>query len=139
MVYAATWPGRGFLEGNPGLPLVVIVVPAMMLGASVAAARRIPDRSDPEALRRECRREGLVAGALTGGVAALLITILTLGTMVILHRQFPAPTTEAYFSVALFSPLIGILTGWIAGWWSADAGHRPTPQPEGPPSVLSTD
>jgi hypothetical protein len=139
IVYAATWPGRGFLDSNPLLPLIVIVVPpAMMLGASAAAARRILRRSDPGAVRREGWREGLVAGALTGGVSALLITTLILGTMVILHRQFPARTTEAYFSVALFSPLIGMLIGSIAGW-SADAIHRPTPQPEGPPSVLSAD
>jgi hypothetical protein len=139
IVYAATWPGRGFLDSNPLLPLIVIVVPpAMMLGASAAAARRILRRSDPGAVRREGWLEGLVAGALTGGVSALLITTLILGTMVILHRQFPARTTEAYFSVALFSPLIGMLIGSIAGW-SADAIHRPTPQPEGPPSVLSAD
>jgi hypothetical protein len=138
-VYAAAWPGRGFLNSNPLLPLVIVVLPAMMLGASVAAARRTPGRRDPEALRRECWRQGVGAGALTGGVAALLITTLILGTMVILHRQFPARTTEACFSVALFSPLIGMLIGFIAGWWSADAVHRPTPQSEDPPGVLSAD
>jgi len=139
ILYGATWPGRGFLDSNPLLPPVVIVVlPAMMLGASVAAARRVLRRSDPEALRREAWREGLVAGALTGGVAALLITTLILGTMVILHRQFPAPTTEAYFSLALFSPLIGMLIGSTAGW-RADATHRRTPQPDGPLGVLSDD
>lgn len=140
MVYAATWLGRGFLDGNPVPPLVVMaVLPAMMLGASAAASRRTPGRSDPDALRRECWRQGVAAGALTGGVAALLITTLILGTMVILHRQFPAPTTEAYFSVALFSPVIGMLIGYVAGLWSADAIHRPTPQPEGPPGVVSAD
>jgi hypothetical protein len=139
IVYGATWPGRGFLDSNPLLPAnLIVVLPAMMLGASVAAARRVLRRSDPEALRREGRREGLVAGALTGGVAALLITTLILGTMVILHRQFPAPTTEAYFSVALFSPLIGMLIGSIAGS-RADAIHRATPPPDGAPSVLSAD
>jgi hypothetical protein len=110
----------------------------MMLGASAAAARRIRRRSGPEAAGRECWREGLVAGALTGGVAALLITTLIFGTMVIQHRQFPAPTTEAYFSVALFSPLIGMLIGSITGS-NAAAIHRPTPQPEGPPGILSSD
>jgi hypothetical protein len=75
---------------------------------------------------------------LTGGVAALLMTILILGTTVILHRQLPAPTTEAYFSAAVFSPLIGMLIGSTAGR-RADAIHRPTPQQEGPPGVLSTD
>ena len=45
--------------------------------------------------------------------------------MVILHRQFPAPTTEAYFSVALFSPVIGMLIGYVAGLWSADAFIAP--------------
>jgi len=140
MVYAAAWPGRGFLDGNPLLPLVVMVVlPAMMLGASVAAARRLLGPNDPEALRRECWRQGMVAGALTGGVAALLITTLILGTMVILHRQFPARTTEGYLSVALLSPLIGMLIGSAAAWWSADAGHRSTPRSEGPPSALSVD
>ena len=139
IVYAATWPGRGFLDGNPVPPLVVIVVlPAIMLGASVAASRRTPGRSDPEAVSRQGLRQGVVAGALTGGVAALLITTLILGTMVILHRQFPARTTEGYFSVTVFGPLIGMLIGSIAGW-SADAIHRPTPQPEGPPGVLSAD
>jgi hypothetical protein len=63
---------------------------------------------------------------------------LILGTMVILHRQFPARTTEAYFSVAVFSPLIGMLIGYVAGVWSG-AIHRPTPQPEAPPSVLPAD
>jgi hypothetical protein len=139
IVYAATWPGRGFLDSNPLLPpALIVVLPAMMLGASFAAARRILRRSNPEAVRREGWREGLVAGGLTGGVAALLITTLILGTMVILHRQFSAPTTEAYFSVALFSPLIGMLIGSTAGR-RADAIHRPTPQPEGPSSVLSAD
>jgi hypothetical protein len=139
MVYAAAWPGRGFLDSDPLLPLVVIVVlPAMMLGASVAAARRIPRRSDHEAVRHEGWREGMVAGGLTGGVAALLITTLIVGTMVILRRQLPAPTTEAYFSVALFSPLIGTLIGSVAGW-RADEIHRPTPQPDGPPGVVSAD
>lgn len=135
-MYAATWAGRGFLDRNPLLPAVVVVVlPAMMLGASVAAARRIRSRTDPEAVRHKGWREGLVAGGLTGGVAALLITALILGTMVILHRQSPAPTTEAYFSPVLFGPLIGMLVGSIAG----AAAYRPSPQPEGPPSVLSTD
>jgi len=140
IVYGATWPGRGFLDSNPLLPVVFIVVlPTMMLGAAVAAARRVVPRSHPEAVRRDCWREGLIAGGLTGGVAALLITTLILGTMVILHRQFPARTTEAYFSVALFSPLIGMLIGSIAGRWCADAIHRPTPQPDGPPDVLTAD
>jgi len=139
MVYAATWPGRGFLDGNPLLPLAIVVLPAMMLGTSAAAARRLLGPNDPEALRRECWRQGVVAGALTGGVAALLITTLILGTMVILHRQFPARTTEGYLSVAIFSPLIGMLIGSVAAWWGADAVHRPTPRSEGPPSVLSVD
>jgi hypothetical protein len=136
IVYAATWPGRGFLDGNPLLPAVVILVlPAMMLGASVAAARRVRSRTDPEAVRHKGWREGLVAGGLTGAVAALLITTSILGTMVILHHQLPAPTTEAYFSVALLGPLIGMLVGSITG----AAAYRPSPQPEGPPSVLSVD
>jgi hypothetical protein len=137
IVYAATWLGRGFLDSDPLLPLVVIVVlPAMMLGASAAAARRILTRSDSEAVRREGRREGLVAGALAGGFAALLITTLILGTTVILHRQLPAPTTEAYFSLAIFSPLIGMLIGSVPGW-RADAIDRSTPRPDGELGVLS--
>jgi hypothetical protein len=54
--------------------------------------------------------------------------------MAILHRQFPASTTEAYLSVTLFGPLIGMALGSIAG----AAVYRPTPQPESPPSALST-
>jgi hypothetical protein len=135
VVYAATWPGRGFLDGNPLTPVAILVLLALMLGASAAASRRTPGRCDREALRRECWRQGVVAGGLTGCVAALLITTLILSTMVILHRQFPARTTEAYFSVGLFSPLIGMLIGFIAGWWSADAIHGATPQPDAPPSV----
>jgi hypothetical protein len=138
IVYASTWPGRGFLDGNPVPPLVVILVlPAMMLGASVAASRHTARRSDADAVSREVWRQGVVAGALTGGVAALVITTLILGTMVVLHRQFPAPTTEAYFSVALFSPLVGMLIGSIAGGsvranangppLSAPGGDRDTP------------
>ena len=51
--------GTRFLDGNRCYPAVVIVVlPAMMLGASAAASRRTPGRSDPEALRRECWRAG---------------------------------------------------------------------------------
>jgi hypothetical protein len=139
IVYAATWPGRGFLDNDPLVPLVIIVVlPAMMLGASAAAARRTSGRTDPEAVRRDCRLQGVVAGALTGGVAALLITTLILGTMVILHRQSPAPTTEAYFSVALFGPLIGMLIGSVAGP-RADASHRPAPRPDRAPGVLPAD
>jgi hypothetical protein len=59
--------------------------------------------------------------------------------MVILHRQFSAPRTQAYFSVAVFSALIGMFIGSIPGRSTADAVYRPTPQPEDPPSVLSAD
>jgi hypothetical protein len=48
---------------------------------------------------------------LTGGVAALLITILIFGTMVVLHRQSPAPSTEADMSVLFFGPLLGMVLG----------------------------
>ena len=131
MVYAATWAGGGFLDGTPALPLVgLVVVPVMMLGASAAAARRIRGRCDPEVLMRESWREGLVAGALTGGVASLLTAILVLGTMVIVHRQSGAQTTEGYFSVTLFGPLLGMVLGSIA----AAAVYRPTPHSDSSPS-----
>jgi hypothetical protein len=137
-LYATAWAGRDFAHMNPWATLVIVLVlPAMMFGASAAAARRTSGRSGPEALRRECWRDGVVAGALTGGAATLLVTILNLGTMVLLHRQFPARSTETYLFADLFTPLLGMLIGSIAGWWSADAVHLPTPPPESPPSVLS--
>lgn len=43
IVYAAAWPGRGFLDSNPLLPLVLIVVPpAMMLSASAEGEQPRP-------------------------------------------------------------------------------------------------
>src|ERR1700733_12887111 len=134
------WPHRvrGHVAGTRLSRRESCATPRRHRGAAGDDARRMPGRSDPEAVSRQGLRQGVVAGALTGGVAALLITTLILGTMVILHRQFPARTTEGYFSVTVFGPLIGMLIGSIAGW-SADAIHRPTPQPEGPPGVLSAD
>jgi hypothetical protein len=102
--------------GNPWLILVVVV--AVLLApaaAGAAAAWRIPERDDPEALTGDRLRQGLTAGALTGGSAALLITILTLGTMVVLHRQSPAPSTEAHMLVLLWGPLLGTALGLAAG------------------------
>ena len=98
--------------GNPWLILVVVVVAfAAPTAAGAGAAWRTSGRDDPEALRRDRLRQGLAAGALTGGVAALLITILIFGTMVVLHRQSPAPSTEADMSVLFFGPLLGMALG----------------------------
>jgi hypothetical protein len=102
--------------GNPWLPLVVVVVVfAAPIAAGAAAAWRTPGRDDPEALRRDRLRQGLAAGALTGGVAALLITILIFGTMVVLHRQSPARSTEAHMLVLFFGPLLGTAMAAVGG------------------------
>jgi hypothetical protein len=117
--------------GNPWLPLVVVVVVfAAPTAAGAAAAWRTPGRDDPEALRRDRLRQGLAAGALTGGVAALLITILIFGTMVVLHRQSPAPSTEAHMLVLLFGPLLGTALGLGGG--SVQALRQPKPAPRSP-------
>jgi hypothetical protein len=102
--------------GSPWLILVVVVaVFAAPTAAGAAAVWRTPGRDDPEALRRDRLRQGLAAGALTGGVAALLITILTFGTMVVLHRQSPAPSTEEHMLVLFFGPLPGTAMAAIGG------------------------
>jgi hypothetical protein len=102
--------------GNHWLILVVVVaVFAAPTAAGAAAAWRTPGRDDPEVLRRDRLRQGLAAGALTGGVAALLITILIFGTMVALHRQSPAPSTEEHMLVLFFGPLLGIALGLGGG------------------------
>jgi hypothetical protein len=112
--------------GNPWLHLVVVVVVlAAPTAAGAAAAWRTPGRDDPEALWRDRLRQGLVAGALTGGVAALLITILIFGTMVVLHRQFPARSTEAYMLVLLFGPLLGMALGLGGGSVQARRHTKP--------------
>lgn len=109
--------------GNPWLILLVVVaVFAAPTAAGAAAAWHTSGRDDPEALRRDRLRQGLAAGALTGGVAALLITILIFGTMVVLHRQSPAPSTEAYMLVLFFGPLLGTAMAAVGG--SVVAGRR---------------
>jgi hypothetical protein len=102
--------------GNPWLTLVVAAaVLAAPIAAGAAAAWRTPGRNDPEALRRERLRQGLTAGVLTGGVTALLITLLTFGTMVVLHRQSPARSTEADMLVLLWGPLLGTALSAVGG------------------------
>jgi len=121
-----TWYGAA-RTGNPWLPLVVVVVVfAAPTAAGAAAAWRTPGRDDPEALRRDRLSQGLAAGALTGGVAALLITILIFGTMVVLHRQSPAPSIEAH----MFDPLLGMALGLGGG--SVQAFRQPKPAPRSP-------
>jgi len=125
-----TWYGAA-RTGNPWLPLVVVVVVfAAPTAAGAAAAWRTPGRDDPEALRRDRLSQGLAAGALTGGVAALLITILIFGTMVVLHRQSPAPSIEAHMLVLLFDPLLGMALGLGGG--SVQAFRQPKPAPRSP-------
>jgi hypothetical protein len=100
--------------GNPWLILIVVVaVFAAPAAAGAAAAWRTPGRDDPEALMGDRLRQGLTAGALTGGVAALMITILIFGTMVVLHRQSPARSTEAHMLVLLWGPLLGMALGLV--------------------------
>ena len=114
--------------GNHWLILVVVAVFAAPTAAGAAAAWRIPGRDDPEALRRDRLRQGLAAGALTGGVAALLITILIFGTMVVLHRQSPAPSTEEHMLVLFFGPLLGMALGLGGGSVQALRQLKPAPQ-----------
>jgi hypothetical protein len=102
--------------GSPWLILAVVVaVFAAPTAAGAGAAWRTPGRDDPEVLRRDRLRQGLAAGALTGGVAALLITILIFGTMVVLHRQSPAPSTEELMLVLFLGPLLGMALGLGGG------------------------
>jgi hypothetical protein len=117
--------------GNPWLILVVVVaVFAAPTAAGAGAAWRTPGRDDPEALRRDRLRQGLAAGALTGGVAALLITILIFSTMVVLHRQSPAPSTEEHMLVLSLGPLLGMALGLGGG--SVQALRQPNPAPPSP-------
>ena len=112
--------------GNPWLILIVAAAPAAV---GAAAAWRAPGHDDPEALMRDHLRQGLMAGALTGGVAALLITILTFGTMVVLHRQSPARSIEAHMLALLWGPLLGMALGLVGG--SLVAGYRSGPRTDG--------
>jgi hypothetical protein len=116
--------------GNPWLILVVVAVFAAPTAAGAGAAWRTPGRDDPQALRRDRLRQGSAAGALTGGVAALLITILIFGAMVVLHRQSPAPSTEAYMLVLFLGPLLGMALGLGGG--SIQALRQPRPAPPSP-------
>ena len=108
--YAAARTGSLWL-----ILVVVVAVFAAPTAAGAAAAWRIPGRDDPEGLRRDCLRQGLAAGALTGGVAALLSTILIFGSMVVLHRQSPAPSTEEHMLVLFFGPMLGTAMAAIGG------------------------
>jgi hypothetical protein len=102
--------------GNPWLTfMVAVAVLAATAAAGAAAAWRAPDRDDPEALLRERLRQALTAGALTGGVAVLLITILVFGSMVVLHHQSPARSTEAQMLAFLWGPLLGMALGLAGG------------------------
>jgi hypothetical protein len=102
--------------GNPWLTLVVVVAMfAAPAAAGAAAAWRAPRPDDPEALWRDRLRQGAAAGTLAGGVAALLITILIFGTMVVLHRQTGAQTTEGDSLVLLWGPLLGMALGSSGG------------------------
>jgi hypothetical protein len=115
--------------GKPWLPLVVVVVAlAAPTGAGAAAAWRTPRRDDPEPLWRDRLRQSSAAGALTGGVAALLITILIFGTMVVLRRQFPARGIEADMLVLLLGPLLGTALGLSGGSVLAQRPTRAAPQ-----------
>jgi hypothetical protein len=117
--------------GNPWLILVVVVaVFAAPTAAGAGAVWRTPGRDNPEALRRDRLRQSLAAGALTGGVTALLTTILIFGTMVVLHRQAPAPSTEELMLVLFVGPLLGMALGLGGG--SVQALHQPTPAPPSP-------
>ena len=121
--YAAARTGSHWL-----ILVVVVAVFAAPAAAGAAAAWRTPGRDDPEALRRDRLRQGLAAGALTGGVAALLITILIFGTMVVLHRQSPAPSTEEHMLVLFFGPLLGMALGLGGGSVQALRQLKPAPQ-----------
>jgi hypothetical protein len=102
--------------GNPWLTLVVVVaVFAAPAAAGAAAAWRAPRRDDPEVLWRDRLRQGVAAGALTGGAAALLITILIFGAMVVLHRQTGARSTEGDSLALLWGPLLGMALGFSGG------------------------
>jgi hypothetical protein len=117
--------------GNPWLILVVVVaVFAAPTAAGAGAAWRTPGRDDPEALRHDRLRQGLAAGAVTGGVAALLITILIFSTMVVLHRQSPAPSTEEHMLVLFLGPLLGMALGLGGG--SVQVLRQPNPAPPSP-------
>ena len=100
-----------YAAGGAGVAAVL----AASTAAGAAAASRTPRRDDPEALRRDRLRQGLVAGALTGGVAALLITILIFGTMVVLHRQTGAYSITGDSLVLLWAPLLGMALGLGGG------------------------
>lgn len=116
--------------GDPWLTVVVaLVAVAAPAAAGAAAERRTPRQDDPAKQRGEGLRQGLVAGGLAGGTAALLITILTFGTMVVLHRQVPARTIEKD-TLVLFGPLLGMAMGLIGA--SVRAGLHPKSASEGP-------
>jgi hypothetical protein len=108
--YAAT------RTGNPWLTVAgVAAALAAPATAGAAAAWRIPRWDDPEALMRERLHQCLTAGALAGGMAALLITFLTFGTMVVFHRQSPARSTEAYMLMLFWGPLLGTALAAVGG------------------------
>jgi hypothetical protein len=130
--YASVSTEAVFLHANPWLvPVVVVMVFAAPATAGAAAAWRLPGQDDPEALRLDCLRQGLAAGALTGAAAALLIAISVLGTMAVDHLQFGPHSTEIYLLIALFGPLLGTAMGIISG--SGMAGYRLRARPEWPP------
>jgi hypothetical protein len=116
--------------GSPWLTFIVVVaVLAAPTVAGAAAAWRAPGRHDLEAPMSDRLRQGLTAGTMTGGVAALLVTILIFGSMVVLHRQTPARSTEAHMLVLLWGPLLGMALGLAGG--GVVAIHRSGLRPDG--------
>ncbi len=130
--YLAASTERHFLESNPWLvPVVFVMAFATPAAAGAAAARRIPERDDPEALRRECFRQSVTAGVLTGASASLLITISVLGTMVVDHLQFNPHSTGVYLGVLFLGPLLGTIMGTVSGFVVSE--RRSPPRLEGRP------
>ncbi len=108
-----------------------LVLPVVGLGApaatGLAAAWRTSGPASPAALRQARVQQGIAGGAVTAIVAALLISILAIGTT----RNNPGALV--WLLVLVFGPVFGVAAGSIGGAIAAD--HPREPRPHRPPRL----
>ena len=136
-----------WLVAGYGIALALVPLGAL-LAAGVLAGRRNVDRR---------LGDGTIAGLCAGGTAAILLNILTIGTMLLLPRQVdlewanPDPNVahgtadEIQMSVGdaaikyefglLLGPLLGLVAGVIGGVALAGADEAPLPRRRDDPAL----
>jgi hypothetical protein len=136
--------------------VLILVLPGALLTAGALAGRRVairPAKPGPAGVTDPSPagiRQGVLAGLCAGGAAALLLSIITIGTMLLLPRHVelkwanPSPYVahgtpfEVQMSVGdaalkyqfglLLGPLIGLALGAVAGAGVAERRELPGPR-----------